>query len=230
MNRYRVMIGLLLAVAAVLLVLTLKPSKPAAGAKHPAEQEQKAPSDKRAARPAPAEKVSRSPLQKAKPAQRDEAPAAQQGELAAEPAMAAGAAGAQAASQTPRERAVAAWESLVDRVIAQADVPAAEQAKRVKEAFDALDKQDQMDGIRRSLNLFQDEQFPSLYDILFDKAEDPEVLDAIFSDALNRPEELKNPLMKELVKDKEHPCFFESARILDVIGELEAKPAPTASP
>ena len=87
-----------------------------------------------------------------------------------------------------------------------------------------------MDGIHRSLNLFPDEQFPSLYAILYDKTENPEVLDAIFSDALNRPEELKNPLMKELVKDNEHPCFFESARILDVIGELDAKPAPAPAP
>ena len=132
--------------------------------------------------------------------------------------------------KTPREKAVAAWETLVDQVIEQKNVPVEEQAKRVKEAFDKLDKEDQMDGIHRSLNLFPEEQFPSLYAILYDKTENPEVLDAIFSDALNRPEELKNPLMKELVKDKEHPCFFESARILDVIGELDAKPAPAPAP
>ena len=132
--------------------------------------------------------------------------------------------------KTPREKAVAAWESMIDQVIGQKDVPVAEQAKRVKEAFDKLDKEDQMDGVHRSLNLLPDEQFPALYAILYDKTESPEVLDAIFSDALNRPEELKNPLMKELVKDKTHPCFFESARILDVIGELNVKPAPTPSP
>ena len=132
--------------------------------------------------------------------------------------------------RTPREKAVETWEALVDQLAKQKDVSPAEQAPRVKEAFDQLDKADQMDGIQRSLNLLPDEQFPVLYAILYDKKENPEVLDAIFSDALNRPEELKNPLMKELVKDKEHPCFFESARILDVIGELEPKPAPTPSP
>ena len=116
-----------------------------------------------------------------------------------------------------REQAVAAWEALVDQVIGQKEAPTVEQAKRVKEVFDKLDKEDQMDGVHRALNLFPDEQFPALYAILYDKKEDPEVLDAIFSDALNRPDELKNPLMKELRKDREHPMFFESARILDVV-------------
>jgi len=41
-----------------------------------------------------------------------------------------------------------------------------------------------------------DEQFPALYGLLFDKTQDFEVLDEIFSDALNRPEEIKVPLMK----------------------------------
>ncbi len=162
------MIGLLLIVAAGLLLLTLKPSKPAST-------------------------VGPETRKVSETVRRD--------------------------ARSAREQAVAAWEALVDRLAEQTDVAAADQAPGVKEAFDRLDKQDQMDAIRRSLNLLPDEQFPALYDILFDKAEDPEVLDAIFSDALNRPEEIKNPLMKELVKDKTHPCFFESARILDVIGE-----------
>lgn len=232
MNRYKLAIGLLLAVAAGLLVLTLTPSQSTvsdepkgARAKREAQPAAQAAREKTAPN-----KDGRAQLPPTKLGRRAEASAPQpDAPDESAPAMDAGA-GSSAERPTPRDQAVTAWESLVDRVIAQTDVPAAEQAKRVKEAFDQLDKQDQMDGIHRSLNLFPDEQFPALYDILFDKTEDPEVLDAIFSDALNRPEELKNPLMKELVKDKEHPCFFESARILDVIGELDVKPAPTASP
>ena len=133
--------------------------------------------------------------------------------------------GARGASTPTREQALAAWESLVDQVIEQKDVPADAQAKRVKEAFDRLNEEDQMDGIRRVLNLLPDERFPVLYAILYDKTENAEVLDAIFSDALNRPDEIKNPLMKELRQDREHPLFFESARILDVV-EPAADRAP----
>jgi hypothetical protein len=126
-------------------------------------------------------------------------------------------------ANTPREQAVAAWEQEIDDVIASTNVPVKEYARQVKEAFDKLDKADQMDCIHQCLNLLPDEQFASLYDILYDKTEDPEVLDAIFNDALNRPEEIKNPLMKDLRKDSTHPMFFESARILDVTGSAESQ-------
>ncbi|MCX6986187.1 MAG: hypothetical protein NT118_15775 [Lentisphaerae bacterium] len=126
--------------------------------------------------------------------------------------------------KTPRMKAVEAWEKQIDDVIARTNVPLEDHAKRVKEVFDKLDREDQVDGIHHGLNLLPDERFPTLYAILYDKSEDPEVLDAIFSDALNRPEEIKLPLMKALRKDREHPMFFESARILDVIESAEATP------
>ena len=119
------------------------------------------------------------------------------------------------------EQAVAAWETLVDELVDAKGSPDKERKERVKEAFDKLDAKDQMDAIQRSLNLLPDEQFTSLFGILYDKTENPELLDAIFSDALNRPEEIKVPMMKDFVFDKTHPMFFESARILDVTGELD---------
>ncbi len=118
-------------------------------------------------------------------------------------------------------KAVEDWEGLVDKLTEQKGAPTQESVAEVKEAFDKLDKRDQNDAIHRALNLLPDEQFPSLYGILFDKSENAEILDAIFSDALNRDEDIKVPLMKTLVVDKEHPMFFESARILDVTGELD---------
>jgi hypothetical protein len=137
---------------------------------------------------------------------------------------------ADTAVRTRREAAMVAWESLVDLVIEQKDVPASEQAPRAKAAFARLSEEARMEGLQRALNLLPDEKFPVLYAILFDKSQAPEVLDAIFSDALNRPEELKNPLMRELRKDREHPMYFESARILDAIGESQTQPASTAAP
>ena len=124
-------------------------------------------------------------------------------------------------TDTAAEKAVEAWETLVDQMAEMTDAPTRERRASVKEAFDKLGKADQMEAIQTALNLLPDEQFTSLYGILFDKQENPEVLDEIFNDALNRPEEIKVPLMKELAKDKTHPMFFESARILDATGELD---------
>ena len=78
-----------------------------------------------------------------------------------------------------------------------------------------------MDAVQTALNLIPDEQFALMYPILFDKTENADVLDEIFSDALNRDEDIKVPMMKELYKDKEHPMYVESARILDATGELD---------
>jgi len=135
-------------------------------------------------------------------------------------------AGASQERLVPREKAVAAWESLIDQVSGLKEAPADDQAQRVKAAFGRLAPADRMDGIRRALNLLPDEQFPALYAILFDRTQDAEVLDAIFDDALNRPESIKNPLMKALRQDDGHPLFFESARILDASGERDEQPAP----
>ena len=123
--------------------------------------------------------------------------------------------------QAKAEKAVEAWESLVDTLVESTEPVTKERMAKVKDAFDELDSADQMDAIHRSLNLLPDEQFTSLYGILYDKTENPEILDAIFSDALNRPEEIKVPMMKDFLFDKTHPMFFESARILDVTGELD---------
>jgi len=123
--------------------------------------------------------------------------------------------------QAAAEKAVEAWETLVDTLVESTEPVTKKRMAKVKEAFDTLDSADQMDAIQRSLNLLPDEQFTSLFGILYDKTENPEILDAIFSDALNRPEEIKVPMMKDFLFDKTHPMFFESARILDVTGELD---------
>jgi len=142
-----------------------------------------------------------------------------------QPAAGAGAAGsgkeASANKTAAAEKAVESWENLIDKLSELTDAPTQERMVSVKEAFDTLDKNDQVDAINTALNLLPDEQFTSLYGILLDKTENEEVLDAIFSDALNRPEEIKVPLMKELAKDKTHPMYFESARILDATGESD---------
>jgi len=115
------------------------------------------------------------------------------------------------------QQAVERWDALVDAVAERKQAPDRAEGERVKRAYAELDAADKLPAINQALNLIPDEQFAVLYPILYDKEQPEEVLDAIFSDALNRSEEIKIPLMKELRKDKTHPMFFESARILDVI-------------
>ena len=228
MSRYKALIIGLLTLAGVMLVLTLLPSKQKQAGAPPAPSvgPAKAHADRRSAKPAvkTARKAGDTGSEQTRSLRAEDAAQPRPAEADTGSAGTAAAASPANKEAVAREKAVKAWESLVDQVAEQKDQPPEANAQRLKETFDRLDKADQMDGIRRALNLFPNEQFASLYAILFDKAEDPEVLDAIFSDALNRPEELKNPLMKELRKDREHPLFFESARILDVVEPAEPKP------
>jgi hypothetical protein len=152
---------------------------------------------------------------------------------AARPAKGAAATSSRNAASTPgaavpaeppsevRVQAVKVWEAFIDEVAERTAKPTAEQALEFKESFHKLDPADQMEGLQTALNLLPDEQFPLLYPILFDKKENRDVLDDIFSDALNRDEDLKVPIMKEIYKDREHPLFAEASRILDVTGELD---------
>lgn len=75
-----------------------------------------------------------------------------------------------------------------------------------------------MEAITYALNLLPDEKFSAFDAVLFDPKADPEILDAIFSDALNRADSIKYPAMKKIVAIPSHPMAFESARILDAIG------------
>jgi len=116
-----------------------------------------------------------------------------------------------------REAAVEKWDELVDGIVELEGELSDDRCLQLKRAFNKIQEGDKRDAIRYSLNLIPDDKFVAVVSILFDKSQPEEILNLIFSDALNRDEEVKVPLMREIRKDKTHPMFFESARILDVI-------------
>ena len=212
------MIGGLAVVVAAMVTVTLWPTKKSVTEE---EAQPSAAVTKKPARVVPKVEKPARPSETATRAQQRPrgAQAAGQGKSVTEPGAVA--ADAEAAENARREKAVAAWDSFIDEVAERAEPPTAEQAAQFKEAFHKLDKEDQMAGIQNALNLIPDEHFPIFYPILYDKTEDADVLDEIFSDGLNHDDEIKVPMMKELYKDKEHPMFVEAARILDATGELD---------
>ena len=56
--------------------------------------------------------------------------------------------------------------------------------------------------------------------VLMDKGQDPETIDTVFSDILNREEAVKLPVLREVIKDTKHPCWKDAAWILDVTKQL----------
>ena len=84
--------------------------------------------------------------------------------------------------------------------------------------FKSVPKSRQEECLHRALNLIPDENIMLLAGILMDKTVDKETAELIFNDILNRDESVKGPILKEILKDKTHPCRSDAAWILDVTG------------
>lgn len=124
---------------------------------------------------------------------------------------------------TPEEKAVLAWEDLAEE-LQEADFTADPAlGRKVKAAFDAIkDPDNRLNEMQAMMNLISDGAVQALYPILFDTSYDADILDIIFSDILNRDDEVKYPMLEEIAKNKDHPNFADAAHILEVTKPDEA--------
>jgi len=127
--------------------------------------------------------------------------------------------------QAEKEEAlVDAFDGMTDkwREPTEAEVPMAE-VENFRQQFNKIPQARQEECLQRALNLLPDENIMLLAGILLDKSQPEEYLELVYNDILNRDESVKNPLLKEIFKDKEHPCWVTTAWILDVTGEMPGK-------
>ena len=89
--------------------------------------------------------------------------------------------------------------------------------------FRQVPKARQDECVHRALNLIPDENVMLLAGILMDKTMDKEIVETVYNDILNRDEDVKKPILQQIFKDKSHPCWADTAWILDVTGELPKK-------
>lgn len=120
------------------------------------------------------------------------------------------------------ENLVAEFDALTDKWIKSGNKKSAtvEDVSNYVKKFKSLPGSRQMECLQRALNLVPDENVMLLAGILLDKTMDKGALTLVFHDILNRDESVKKPIMKEIFKDKSHPCWADVAWILDVTGEL----------
>ena len=133
--------------------------------------------------------------------------------------------------QTEEERREAAEEKLVDAFDDLTDKWMEHSPKGVTMAdvdsfvksFQRLPKARQDECVHRALNLIPDENVMLLAGILMDKEMDKEIVETVYNDILNRDEDVKKPILRQIFKDKTHPCWTDTAWILDVTGDLPGK-------
>jgi hypothetical protein len=121
------------------------------------------------------------------------------------------------AAALAEDAAVAAWDALVENFAATSDRSVTKEDRaKVNEALKRLPRERRRASAQSLLNLVSDGNFGVMRDVLFDPAQPTEVVDAVFNDLLNRPEEVKTPLLKEIAQDAAHANCAEARRILDV--------------
>ena len=102
------------------------------------------------------------------------------------------------------------YSKPLNRAITKAD------RAKVNQTLKRVSSKNRRDATKSILNLVPDENFGVMLDTLFDKSQPDEVVSAIFDDVLNRPRETKEPILKEVAKDRDHVNCAEARRILDI--------------
>lgn len=127
-------------------------------------------------------------------------------------------------AEAEEEKLVEAFDELTDKWLeaTPSGVKMADIDAFVRQ-FKSVPKARQDECLHRALNLIPDENVMLLAGILLDKSIDKELVELVYNDVLNRDEDVKKPILQEIFKDKEHPCWADTAWILDVTGELPKK-------
>ena len=126
--------------------------------------------------------------------------------------------------EAEREKCVEDFDNLTDKWMEPSSKGASmEDIDRFAKLFRQVPKDRQDECIHRALNLIPDENVMLLAGVLMDKSMDKEIIETVYNDVLNRDELVKKPILLEIFKDKSHPCWADTAWILDVTGELPKK-------
>ena len=124
--------------------------------------------------------------------------------------------------KTESEIAYEEWEKIFDGLVRfqnEGKRPTAKQVADFKAAFDKLSDEVKLENIPHAQNLFTDASIDYLTVILFDTKEPKDVLSSIYYDLLNRPEELKMPIIRKLAADENHPLSEEAFDLLVVVDD-----------
>jgi hypothetical protein len=110
------------------------------------------------------------------------------------------------------------WEDKVDEILG-ADGDEAEKAKKMLEMFPRLPEEGKVEVAQHLSNLVPDEGYEPLGKILTNSTLPEDVLDVLLSDALNRPNSIKLPLMLDIAQDPQHPKTAEAKDMLELFLE-----------
>lgn len=86
--------------------------------------------------------------------------------------------------------------------------------------------------LQRAINLIPNENIMLLVGVMMDKSMPMDLVELVYSDILNRSEEVKKPILLQIFNDQTHPCWEDAAWILEATGVIQHKsgtPAPRST-
>jgi hypothetical protein len=110
------------------------------------------------------------------------------------------------------------WEEKLDAILSNNDTPDPQKAKEMTEMFPQLSPDAQEEIAHHISNLTPDENY-NLGQFLTNSALPEAVLDVFTEDVLNRPNNIKLPLLLDVARDAQHPKAGEAKDILELFLE-----------
>jgi hypothetical protein len=107
------------------------------------------------------------------------------------------------------------WEDRLDEVLG-AETDEKQKAQQLLAMFPNLNEEGQIEVAQHLSNLVEDEDFPALASYATNSALPESVLDVLLSDALNRPNTMKLPLLLEIAQNPNHPKATEAKDLLEL--------------
>lgn len=107
------------------------------------------------------------------------------------------------------------WEDRLDEVL-DTDADEADKAKLLLAMFPRLPAEGKLEFAQHLSNLVDDEEYGPMGRMLADATLPEDVLDVLMDDLLNRPNEIKLPLLLEVARNPEHPEAEEARDLLEL--------------
>ncbi len=121
-------------------------------------------------------------------------------------------------AEEPGQRLMTAEEGdvLIDEILrSDKDIP--DMARDLHELVKKTNGEAQVNASQHLVNLTSDEDYGLIAGFLVDPKTNPDVLDVLFSDLMNRNRELQMPLFMNLLKNPQHPQSQEVRDVLTIL-------------
>ncbi len=119
----------------------------------------------------------------------------------------------------------AGWEDRLDGILS-ADGNTDLVINQLLQGLPSLPIEAQEEYVAHALNLCDDEDYAKIEEVYLAGSTPPEVAEGIFDDVLNRPDEVKLPLLAKTLRNPAHPMAAEAREILEMYLDLEEGTVP----